>query len=122
MRLKNVPGAREAIAESDLVIKNPQELKGKWREFWNNDKEIHIEVGMGKGKFMMGMAKEHPEINFSGNTLSVKYKNWLCRYQAEAGTICDTGKVGYNRNGHYAIFSIRGKERAAVIIEITCVK
>ena len=58
MRLKNVPGAREAIAESDLVIKNPQELKGKWREFWNNDKEIHIEVGMGKGKFMMGMAKE----------------------------------------------------------------
>lgn len=66
--------------------------------------------------------EEHPEINFSGNTLSVKYQNWLCRYQAEAGTICDTGKVGYNRNGHYAIFSIRGKERAAVIIEITCVK
>lgn len=66
MRLKNVPGAREAIAESDLVIKNPQELKGKWREFWNNDKEIHIEVGMGKGKFMMGMAKEHPEINYIG--------------------------------------------------------
>ena len=66
MRLKNVPGAREAIAESDLVIKNPQELKGKWREFWNNDKEIHIEVGMGKGKFMMGMAKAHPEINYIG--------------------------------------------------------
>ena len=66
MRLKNVPGAREAIADSDLVIKEPKELKGKWKEFWNNDKELHIEVGMGKGKFMMGMAKAHPEINYIG--------------------------------------------------------
>ena len=66
MRLKNVPGAIEAIAASDLVIKEPQELKGKWREFWNNDNEIHIEVGMGKGKFMMGMAKAHPDINYIG--------------------------------------------------------
>ena len=66
MRLKNVPGAREAIAASDLVIKDVESLKGKWREFWGNDKEIHIEVGMGKGKFMMGMAKAHPDINYIG--------------------------------------------------------
>ena len=66
MRLKNVPGAREAIAASDLVIKEPQELKGKWKEVWDNNNEIHIEVGMGKGKFMMGMAKAHPEINYIG--------------------------------------------------------
>ena len=66
MRLKNVPGAREAIAASDLVIKDVENLKGKWREFWGNDKEIHIEVGMGKGKFMMGMAKAHPDINYIG--------------------------------------------------------
>ena len=66
MRLKNVPGAREAIAASDLVIKDVENLKGKWREYWGNDKEIHIEVGMGKGKFMMGMAKAHPDINYIG--------------------------------------------------------
>ena len=66
MRLKNVPGARDAIAASDLVIKDVESLKGKWREFWGNDKEIHIEVGMGKGKFMMGMAKAHPDINYIG--------------------------------------------------------
>ena len=66
MRLKNVPGAREAIAASDLVIKDVENLKGKWREYWGNDKEIHIEVGMGKGKFMMGMAKDHPDINYIG--------------------------------------------------------
>ena len=66
MRLKNVPGAREAIAASDLVIKDAEGLKGKWREYWGNDKEIHIEVGMGKGKFMMGMAKAHPDVNYIG--------------------------------------------------------
>ena len=66
MRLKNVPGAREAIAASDLVIKDAESLKGKWREYWGNDKEIHIEVGMGKGKFMMGMAKANPDVNYIG--------------------------------------------------------
>ena len=66
MRLKNVPGAREAIAASDLVIKEAESLKDKWREYWGNDKEIHIEVGMGKGKFMMGMAKANPHINYIG--------------------------------------------------------
>lgn len=66
MRLKNVPGAREAIAASDLVIQNPKEMKGKWKAYWNNENELHIEVGMGKGKFMMGMAKAHPDINYIG--------------------------------------------------------
>ena len=66
MRLKNVPGAREAIAASDLVIKDAESIKGKWREYWGNDKEIHIEVGMGKGRFMMGMAKANPHINYIG--------------------------------------------------------
>ena len=77
MRLKNVPGAREAIAASDLVIKDVESLKGKWREFWGNDKEIHIEVGMGKGKFMMGMAKAHPDINYIGIEMysSVLYRS-----------------------------------------------
>ena len=66
MRLKNVPGAREAIAASDLVIKDPQELKGKWKEFWNNENEIHIEVGMGKGRSLMDMAVINPLINYVG--------------------------------------------------------
>ena len=66
MRLKNVPGAREAIAASDLVIKDVESLKGKWREFWGNDKEIHIEVGMGKGKFIMELAEKNPDVNYVG--------------------------------------------------------
>lgn len=66
MRLKNIPGARERIAESDLVIHDPKSLKGKWKEFWNNDQDIHIEVGMGKGRFMMELAEKNPDINYIG--------------------------------------------------------
>lgn len=66
MRLKNIPGARERIRESQFVIQDPKEKKGKWRYFFGNDQEIHIEVGMGKGKFMMEMAERNPMINHIG--------------------------------------------------------
>ncbi len=66
MRLRNIRGSREAIAESDYVIHEPQELKGKWHEVFGNDNPIHIEIGMGKGKFIVEMAKLYPDINYIG--------------------------------------------------------
>lgn len=66
MRLKNIPGARERIAESKFVIQEPKTMKGNWRTFFENHNEIHIEVGMGKGRFMMEMAEKNPEINYLG--------------------------------------------------------
>ena len=76
MRLRNITGSEEVIAASPYVVQNPKELKGKWKEYWNNEKEIHIEIGMGKGRFMMGMAKEHPDINYIGIE---KYSSVLLR-------------------------------------------
>ena len=66
MRLKNIPGAREKIAESEFVIQEPKEQKGKWKQLFQNKNDIHIEVGMGKGQFLMKMAENHPEINYLG--------------------------------------------------------
>ncbi len=66
MRLRNIRGSREAIAESDYVIHEPQELKGKWHEVFGNDNPIHVEIGMGKGKFIVEMAKLCPDINYIG--------------------------------------------------------
>ena len=45
MRLKNVPGSREAIAESEYTIKNEESMKGKWHELFGNNNPIHIEIG-----------------------------------------------------------------------------
>lgn len=66
MRLRNIPGADEVIDSSPYVIKNPLELKGKWIQITENSNPIHIEVGMGKGRFLMDLAALHPEINYIG--------------------------------------------------------
>ena len=61
-----MPGSREAIEASEFCITNPEEHKGKWHELFKNDHPIHIEVGMGKGKFLMRLAKLNPDINYIG--------------------------------------------------------
>lgn len=67
MRLRNKPWANEYIEQHpEFVIPNPQEHKGKWHQLFNNDHPIHIEVGTGKGQFMVGMAKQNPHINYIG--------------------------------------------------------
>lgn len=66
MRLRNIPGAEEVVSNSPYCIQNPTELKGKWHSFFGNENPIHIEVGMGKGKFIMQLAALHPDINYIG--------------------------------------------------------
>lgn len=66
MRLKNVPGSREAIAESRWCVQEPEAMKGKWRDKFGNDKPIFVEIGMGKGRFLIDNAKAYPEINYIG--------------------------------------------------------
>ena len=66
MRLRNIPGAGEVVSNSTFCIQNPVELKGKWAEFLENDNPIHIEIGMGKGRFLMDLAALHPDINYIG--------------------------------------------------------
>lgn len=66
MRLRNIPGAKDVIADSRYVIHDVQEKKGKWSEVFGNENPVHIEVGMGKGRFIMDMAALNPDINFVG--------------------------------------------------------
>ena len=66
MRLRNVKGASTIIENSSFIIKDYKEYKGKYKTIFKNDNPIHIEIGMGKGDFIIGMAKKYPEINFIG--------------------------------------------------------
>lgn len=76
MRLRNIPGAREAMVESEFVVNEPKENKGKWNEIFGNDNPIRIEVGMGKGRFIMQLAAQNPRINYIGIE---KYSSVLLR-------------------------------------------
>lgn len=81
MRLRNIPGSQERILENKYTIQTDgadgADYRGKWaKEFFHNDHPIHIEVGMGKGKFILEMARQNPDINYIGIE---KYSSVLVR-------------------------------------------
>jgi tRNA (guanine-N7-)-methyltransferase len=66
MRLRHIPGAEETIASSPYVIQEPSIHKGTWHQVFKNTNPIQIEVGMGKGRFLMELAASNPDINYIG--------------------------------------------------------
>ena len=66
MRLRNVKGAFDIIESSKYVIKEYENYKGKFCSIFGNNNPIHVEIGMGKGDFIINMAINNPEINFIG--------------------------------------------------------
>jgi tRNA (guanine-N7-)-methyltransferase len=78
MRLRNITGSREVIAESSFVVKEDilESCPGTWGAIFGNDNPVHIEIGMGKGRFIYTMAQLHPEINYVGIE---KYSSVLLR-------------------------------------------
>jgi tRNA (guanine-N7-)-methyltransferase len=65
MRLRNIPGADEIVANSPFCIQNSASNRGKWKELLGNS-PIHMEIGMGKGQFLMTLAGLHPDIQYIG--------------------------------------------------------
>ncbi len=109
MRLRHIPGAEEAIEQSPYVIQNPKEMKGKWDSVFENQNPIHIEVGMGKGRFIMELAQRNPHINYIGierystvllkalqkrEQLPVSNICFMCIDARELGEIFEKGEVG----------------------------
>lgn len=76
MRLRNVKGSREQIAENKYVLKEAEKNKGKWADIFHDGKPIHLEIGMGKGRFLMEMARLHPDVQYIGIE---KYSSVLVR-------------------------------------------
>ncbi len=76
MRLRNIPGSRQIIAENPWCIQEPEKQKGCWHTIFGNQNPIHIEVGMGKGQFLMTLAGKNPNINYVGIE---KYSSVLLR-------------------------------------------
>lgn len=76
MRLRNITGSREMIAESAFTVHEPEKVKGQWKQYLKNDNPIQIEIGMGKGRFIHTLAKQNPDINYVGIE---KYSSVLLR-------------------------------------------
>lgn len=78
MRLRNIPGSREAIAASEYVVHEDvmREKRGRWQEVFGNDHPLYLEIGMGKGRFITELAQRYPECNYVGIE---KYSSVLLR-------------------------------------------
>ena len=67
MRARYKPWAADLIeSHPEIVIPEPEKCKGRWHEVFGNDRPVHIEAGTGKGRFIIGMAKANPDINYIG--------------------------------------------------------
>jgi tRNA (guanine-N7-)-methyltransferase len=68
MRLRHIPGAAAAVAASELVVdeQSAPQLKGRWQEVFANPQPIHLEIGMGRGRFLLAAAMAYHELNFLG--------------------------------------------------------
>ena len=66
MRLRNITGADTYIENSEYVVQDPASHKGSWNQVFEKEAPFHIEVGMGKGRFMMELAQLNPDINYIG--------------------------------------------------------
>lgn len=76
MRLRNISGSRDVIAESPYVVQEPKLYRGRWAELFGNPNPIFIEVGMGKGQFLYTLAARNPVNNYVGIE---KYSSVLLR-------------------------------------------
>ena len=66
MRLRNIKAAEPAILSSPFCLKNIEKYKGNWKTEISGNLPIHIEIGMGKGRFITTLAKENPDIYYLG--------------------------------------------------------
>lgn len=76
MRLRNVPGARDVMAANEYVFTEPEGMAGTWSQVFGNSNPIHIEIGMGKGRFITTLASMNSDINYVGIE---KYSSVLLR-------------------------------------------
>lgn len=66
MRLRNIRGSEDVVAESTYVVHELSEAKNNWKKIFGNDNPVYVEIGMGKGRFIIDNALKYPEINFIG--------------------------------------------------------
>ena len=83
MRLRNIPRAQEEIDASSVAVKEEKNYRGNWEEVFGNHNPLHIEIGMGKGQFILELAKRNPEINYIGIE---RYSSVLLRALEKYGT------------------------------------
>ena len=106
MRLRNVPGARDVMAANEYVFTEPEGMASTWSQVFGNSNPVHIEIGMGKGRFITTLAGMNPDINYVGIE---KYSSVLLRAVEKQDELC-LPNLRFIRMDAENITSVFGKE------------
>ena len=106
MRLRNVPGARDVMDANEYVYTEPEGMAGTWSQIFGNNNPVHIEIGMGKGRFITTLASMNPDINYVGIE---KYSSVLLRAVEKQDELCLLN-LRFIRMDAENITSVFGKE------------
>ena len=106
MRLRNVPGARDVMDANEYVYTEPEGMAGTWSQVFGNSNPVHIEIGMGKGRFITTLAGMNPDINYVGIE---KYSSVLLRAVEKQDELC-LPNLRFIRMDAENITSVFGKE------------
>ena len=112
MRLRNIRGAKEAVAESTFVVHDPEAHRGRWNEFFENHNPLYIEIGMGKGRFVTELAGRYPEINYIGIE---KYESVMIRAIAKRKMLTECKNLFFLCCGAEHLSEVFGKGEIARI-------
>lgn len=101
MRIRKKKWAEPELSVCPFFVPNPEEYRGRWKDFFNNDKPVMLEVGCGKGSFVGKMALEHPEINFIAvdiklDMLGVGRRNIVSMFEEAGRKIDNIALVRFN--------------------------
>ena len=105
MRLRNIPGADERVRTHPLVVNRPEKERGNWQQIFGNEHPIYVEIGMGKGQFLLTMAQNFPERNIVGVE---KYTSVLVRGlesfdEQNKAFVAESGKDGEGGEGDFQV-------------------
>ena len=106
MRLRNVPGARDVMDANEYVYTEPEGMAGTWSQIFGNNNPVHIEIGMGEGRFITTLASMNPDINYVGIE---KYSSVLLRAVEKQDELC-LPNLRFIRMDAENITSVFGKE------------
>ena len=114
MRLRNIPGSREVIAESEYVIQEDvmETFRGRWQEAFSRANPLFLEIGMGKGQFISKLAVSHPEENFIGIE---KYSSVLLRAVQKREKMTDIDNLLFLRMDAEYLTDIFGEDEVSGI-------
>jgi len=101
MRMRTKPWARPELAVCDYFVKEPQEYKGKWNEWFPQKQPLQLELGCGKGTFMAELALQNPNINYlaidiNSDVLGVARRNIESAFSAEGRSVQNIALLSFD--------------------------